>query len=120
MARVLVVDDDDNVRSMVADMLSMGGHSADAAADGRAALELARKNPYDLVILDRNMPGMDGLQVLAALRASAKPPKVLMCTASGLMSEVDEALSAGAVDYIVKPIDFKRLVDKIAKHAKPA
>jgi len=105
MARILVVDDETEIRDLIKDVLVVGGHSIETAANGAAALALLRGKRYDVVILDRNMPGISGIEVLAQLRRlpSCKGVKVMMCTASGTMGDVDDALSAGADDYLVKP-----------------
>lgn len=118
MARILICDDDDAVREVIQAALSETGHAIDAARDGMEAMEFVKKNKYDLLILDRNMPRLNGLQVLQLLRASpaTKTLKVLMCTSAGMIGEVDEAFGAGADDYIVKPIDLDRLIKKVVKH----
>ena len=71
---------------------------------------------YDLVILDRSMPEMSGLEVLKRIRTTPASAgvKVLMCTGAGMLADVDEALQAGASDYIVKPLDFAKLRAKVS------
>lgn len=120
MARILVVDDDAAIAELIREVLASQGHVFTAAASGERALELIAKNAFDLVVLDRNMPGMDGLQVLKTLRANPATAKlkVIVCTAAEMLSEVDEAFTAGATDYIVKPLDFEKLKAKVARHAR--
>ena len=122
MARILIVDDDPDTRDLIRDLLSQRGYQLDEAANGLEALEKIKKNSYDLVILDRAMPRMTGLQVLDKLRAAAADikPKIIMCTSSGLMKQVDEAFRCGADDYISKPLDLELLVKKVARHVKPS
>jgi len=120
MARILVVDDDDAIPDLIREVLAAQGHVFSTAASGAAALELIGKTSFDLVILDRNMPRMSGLQVLKTLRASPATAKlkVIVCTAAEMLSEVDEAFTAGATDYIVKPLDFEKLRAKVERHTR--
>ncbi len=122
MARILVVDDEDSIRELIKEVLSMDGHTFETAGDGAQALELIRKTNFDLVILDRNMPTMTGIQALAILRSnpSYKGLKVLMCTSASVTKEVDEAFAAGANDYILKPINLAMLQGKVKKHLAKA
>lgn len=121
MARILIVDDEAEIRELIKDVLKPDGHSLETAPHGAAALALLRAKRFDVVILDRNLPGMSGLAVLTELRRlpAAKSAKVLMCTASGLMGDVNDALSAGADDYIVKPLDLARLREKVSRLSPP-
>ena len=119
MAHILIVDDDEAVRELLKQALAHAGHTSDEARNGSEGLELARQRPYALVILDRSMPRMNGLEVLQIFRASPalKALKVLMCTSANRISEIDEAFAAGADDYLTKPIDLGRLAAKVAKHS---
>lgn len=118
MARILVVDDDAAIADLIRDVLAGQGHEFAAASSGAKALELIGRSKFDLVILDRNMPSMSGLQVLKTLRAAPATAalKIIVCTAAEMLAEVDEAFSAGATDYIVKPLDFGKLKAKVARH----
>lgn len=121
MARILIVDDDMAVREVIKEVLLAQGHAPDMAANGAEGLEAVRKTRYDLVILDRQMPQMDGLKTLAALRRDPanKDLRVIMCTSANTIDAADEAFTAGANDYIVKPVDLQRLSDKVARNLKP-
>ena len=121
MANILIVDDDDAIRDLIKEILTAQGHVFAVASSGAEALALVAKTRFDLVILDRNMPRMSGLDVLRTLRASPATAKlkVLICTAAGMLSEVDEAFSAGATDYIVKPLEFAKLTAKVTRHTQP-
>jgi CheY-like chemotaxis protein len=121
MARILVVDDDMAVREVIKEVLHEQGHSCDMAADGGEALEAIRNTRFDLVILDRQMPAMDGIQTLTALRREPanKDLRVIMCTSANTVDAADEAFRVGANDYIVKPVDLQRLCDKVARNLKP-
>src|ERR1700722_16213150 len=111
MAHILIVDDDPAIQDLIKMVLSMESHTFDLASKGSEVLPKTRAARFDLVILDRGLPEMDGIQVLKLLpaRPGGASVKVLMCTGAGMLSDVDEALQAGASDYIVKPLDFAKL-----------
>lgn len=119
MARVLVVDDDPTVREVVVSYLRAHGHDVLEAADGETALRLDRATPADLVVLDLMLPGLDGREVYARLRAARDVP-VVMLTALG--AEVDRVagLQLGADDYVSKPFSPRELalrVDTVLRRA---
>lgn len=124
MARVLVVDDDDTVRALIAGALEDAGHAVAESGGGTDALEKIRREAFQLVVLDRSMPGFSGLDVLAVLKGfpGRGSFKVIMCTGAGLFAQVAEALEAGADDYVVKdPAGLRALPEKAARLlAKPA
>lgn len=122
MARILVVDDEEAVRELVLMVLQGAGHQVDSAPGGREALELLRKNDYAVAVVDRTMPLMSGIELIRAMRADSalKGVQVLMCTGAGMISDVEEALAAGAADYTVKPLDMQALTAKVAKLAAAA
>lgn len=117
MARVLIVDDEEYIRDLIKEVLTPQGHEFDLADGGVAAFELMRKKTIDLAIIDRNMPGMSGIEVVQLIRQNPKTKgmKVLMCTGSSVTKEIDEAFAAGADDYILKPLSFPALLGKVAK-----
>ncbi|MFI5348474.1 MAG: response regulator [Elusimicrobiota bacterium] len=119
MADILVVDDDPTIQDLIREVLAGLGYVFDVASDGNEALRKIRAKRYDVAIIDRGLPGMDGMQLLRLLRGTpaTKDLKILMCTGAGMMSDVDEAFQAGASDYIVKPLDFAKLKMKVAKLA---
>ncbi|MBI5883264.1 MAG: response regulator [Elusimicrobia bacterium] len=118
MGRILVVDDDNSVRDLLKEILEMNGHLVDMAENGKMALDLIKRNPYDLVIMDRNMPMMDGVQTVTIIRTNPNlsAMKIIMCTSASVVKEVDEAFKAGANDYLVKPIEIAKLLAKVNKH----
>jgi CheY-like chemotaxis protein len=123
MARVLIVDDEEFIRDLIKEVLTPQGHEFEFAANGREAFEVMRKKTIDLAIVDRNMPGMTGIEVIQLIRQNPKTKtiKVLMCTASNVTKEIDEAFNAGADDYVLKPLSFPALLGKVAKAlASPA
>ncbi len=117
MARVLIVDDEEYIRDLIKEVLMGQGHEFDLAADGVGAFEILRKKTIDLAIIDRNMPGMSGIEIVQLIRQNPKTKglKVLMCTGSSVTKEIDEAFNAGADDYILKPLSFPALLSKVAK-----
>lgn len=117
MARVLIVDDEEYIRDLIKEVLTPQGHEFDLADGGAAAFEILRKKTVDLAIVDRNMPGMSGIEIVQLIRQNPKTKgiKVLMCTGSSVTKEIDEAFAAGADDYVLKPLSFAALLDKVAK-----
>jgi two-component system, cell cycle response regulator len=102
---VLVVDDSATVRAVIAAALEAEGHVVLPAADGRAALELARSTPVDLVLLDVEMPEVDGWQVVSALKAdpATSDVAVVFLTARASTDDAVQALRLGTVDFVRKP-----------------
>jgi CheY-like chemotaxis protein len=117
VAKILIVDDEESIRDLIKEVLSSGGHEFYLAAHGAEAFEILRKKHVDLAIVDRNMPGMTGIEVVSLIRLDPKTStvKVLMCTGSSVTKEIDEAFAAGADDYLLKPLNFSQLVAKVAK-----
>lgn len=111
-ARILVVDDDETVREIVARYLEREGYAVEAVGNGKVALERALAEPPDLVLLDLMLPGMDGLEVCRRLRALAPVP-VIMLTARGQESDRVIGLELGADDYVSKPFSPKELVARV-------
>ncbi len=105
---ILVVDDSEFNRDALSRRLVQKGFLVEVAADGAGALECVAKGAHDLVLLDVEMPGMSGLEVLSRLRATRSQTElpVIMVTARAQSADIVEALSLGANDYITKPIDF--------------
>lgn len=123
MASILIVDDEETIRDLLKEVLSSQGHEFHLAAGGAAAFEILRKRTVDLAIIDRNMPGMTGIDVVQLIRQNPKTAKmkILMCTAASVTKEIDEAFNAGADGYILKPLDFPTVLGKVAKAlASPA
>ena len=112
-SRILVVDDDPKVLSLMHRGLSFEGYAVDLAADGEEALAAAYKNSPHLIILDVMMPGLDGLEVCRRLRASQQDLAILMLTGRSSVPARIEGLDAGADDYLVKPFAFDELLARI-------
>jgi two-component system chemotaxis response regulator CheY len=113
----LVVDDSRVVRIVARRMLEHRGFSVVEAADGEIALNACRANMPDAVLLDWNMPVMNGIEFLLHLRAEFGPdkPPVVFCTTETEMSYVEKAIAAGAQEFIMKPFDEEILAGKFAQ-----
>lgn len=111
----LVVDDSGVVRKVARRILEKHGFSVREAADGALALQAVEQAMPRLVLLDRNMPVMDGIEFLKNLRAryGSSEPTVVMCTTEAAQDRILEGLEAGADEYVMKPFDEAILVDKL-------
>ena len=110
---LLVVEDDRDTREFIRNGLVQAGHSVDTAANGRDGLFAATTQQFDLVVLDRMLPEVDGLTVLRTLRASGLRVPVLLLSALGEVDQRVAGLRAGADDYLVKPFAFSELEARI-------
>ncbi|MFF0378057.1 response regulator transcription factor [Actinoplanes missouriensis] len=111
--RILVVEDDAAVRDSLARTLRFEGYQVESAGDGHAALDAVRAGEPDAVILDVNMPGMDGLEACRRMRADGVVLPVLMLTARDTVGDRVAGLDAGADDYLVKPFALQELLARI-------
>jgi DNA-binding response OmpR family regulator len=121
--RVLVVEDQRDLADSVARVLRREGMAVDVAYDGSAALERTEVVEYDVVVLDRDLPGVHGDEVCRTLVAREMLTRVLMLTASGTVAERVEGLGLGADDYLPKPFAYAELVARIravGRRARPA
>ena len=115
MARILVADDDVDIRELVEFKLSTLGHDVVAVADGAAAIEACQASRPDLAVLDVMMPGVSGLDAIRAIRADpalADLPVILL-TARAQESDVDTGFDSGADDYITKPFSPRELAARV-------
>ena len=110
--RVLVIDDDPDIRGLVAELLTRAGLTVEQASDGRAGLRAFHQSPPDLVVLDVSMPDLDGWQTLERIRDLSDVP-VMMLTARGAELERVRGLQAGADDYVVKPFGRQELLARV-------
>ena len=111
--RILVVDDDPSVTSLLRRGFTYEGYEVHAAASGSKALVIAREKPPDLVILDIMMPGMDGLDVCRRLREADPALPILMLTAKDAPADQIAGLDTGADDYVTKPFSFELLAARV-------
>lgn len=113
MAKLLFVEDDPRIARFVERGLAAEGHVLDVASTGQQAIALARANDYPLMILDRMLPDMDGVEVCRQLRQERIGARVLMLTAMDALGDKVGGLRAGADDYLTKPFSFAELVARI-------
>ena len=121
--RVLVIEDETNLADAIVRGLRRQGMAVDVAYDGTAGHEMAMVTRYDVVVLDRDLPGVHGDDICADLVASGALTRVLMLTASGTVADRDEGLQLGADDYLPKPFAFDELVARVqalGRRATPA
>jgi len=110
--RILVVDDDPQIRRVMRTTLTGQGYEVDDAKEGEAALDKLRDERFDLVLLDMNMPGMDGLETCRSIRGHSEVA-IIMLTVRDTETDKVEALDAGADDYITKPYNMPELLARI-------
>jgi DNA-binding response OmpR family regulator len=121
--RVLVIEDDQEMAEAVATGLRRIRMAVDVALDGPSGLDRALVNDYDVIVLDRDLPGMHGDEICAKLVDAGSRSRILMLTAAGMMDDVVDGLDLGADDYLPKPFDFPVLVARIGallRRAQPA
>jgi two-component system, OmpR family, response regulator len=111
--KILVIEDDPATADYIAKGLSEAGYTVDKAADGRDGLFHATDSAYSAIVLDRMLPGMDGLSVLSAMRAAGVETPVIILSAIGSVDERVKGLKAGSDDYLVKPFGFAELHARI-------
>jgi two-component system NtrC family response regulator len=119
--RILVVDDDDNLRWVLQTQLEQMGYAAATAANGAAALQAIDKDPPALVISDLKMPALSGMELLEQIRRDYPEIPVLIITAFGTIQSAVQAMRAGAYDYLTKPIDYDELgiaVSRVLEHSR--
>lgn len=111
--KLLLIEDDAATASYIVQGLAQLGHGCDHAGTGLEGLTAAITQDYDAIILDRNLPQMDGLSVLAALRAEGRSTPVLLLSALGQVDDRIAGLNAGADDYLPKPFSFQELIARL-------
>jgi DNA-binding response OmpR family regulator len=116
--RVLIAEDDDRLARAVAAGLRRRGMTADVALDGGDALDMLAANAYDVVVLDRDLPGVHGDEICRRLAASRSASRILMLTAARSVRDRVEGLGLGADDYLPKPFDFTELVARVQALAR--
>jgi two-component system, OmpR family, response regulator len=116
--RVLVVEDDPQTAAYVRDSLNVSGCDVDLAADGEAGLELARRASFDVIIVDRMLPRLDGLALVSALREGDVRTPVLFLTAMGAIADRVAGLEGGGDDYLVKPFSLAELNARVGALAR--
>ncbi len=118
MPRILVVDDEEAMRESLNDWLKEDGYEVGLAAGGQEAIDMVRGEPWEVILLDLKMPGMDGLETLKHLKEVRPDAEILMMTAYATVDTAVQAMKEGAFDYLVKPFDpdeIEILIKKIVK-----
>jgi DNA-binding NtrC family response regulator len=113
---ILIVDDEKDFCTVLSDSLSQDRYRVFTALNGKMALQLAKKEKPDLMLLDIKMPGMDGVEVLRKVKKMKKEIAVIMFTAYGTLETARKAMKLGAYDYVTKPVDLfllKSLVKEV-------
>lgn len=113
--RVLVVDDEKNIRLTVSQVIEDMGLEADSAADGKEALQRIREKHYDLILLDLKMPGLDGMKVLKKVTDLRPDIRTIIITAHGTIDSAVEAMKTGAVDFLQKPFIPSDIRDVVSR-----
>ncbi|MBI1234598.1 response regulator transcription factor [Hyphobacterium sp. SN044] len=116
--RILIIEDDREAAGYIRKGLRESGHVVDHAADGEEALEMARASEYDILVVDRMLPKMDGLTVIETLRSENDRTPALILSALGEVDHRVEGLKAGGDDYLVKPYAFAELLARVEALAR--
>ena len=111
--KVLVIEDDKETADYVSNGLKQEGHIVDLATDGRDGLFLASMEPYEVMIVDRMLPGLDGLSIVKTIRGAGIQTPILFLTTMASIDNRVEGLEAGGDDYLVKPFAFSELAARI-------
>ena len=115
MARILVVDDEDTLRTVLSQELKGEGYEVEAAADGQIAIDTLKVKPFDLVLLDIKMPNVNGFEVLKYIKQSHPNLKVIMLTGFADLKNAIESKKLGAEDFVSKPYDLVDLITTIER-----
>ena len=115
MARILIAEDDEDLRLLLRLVVQRAGHEVEGGGDGVAALRAITRGGYDLVVLDNMMPGMTGLEVLRACKdiTGADRPVMLMLSALATRQDIRNGYVAGAADFLPKPFSREELVERV-------
>jgi DNA-binding response OmpR family regulator len=112
-AYILVVDDEANIRLTLSALLTRAGYSVTEAATGEEAVELLKQRPFDLMLVDLKMPGIDGMQVVAAARDLKLDSAIIVLTGHGTLETAVEGLHHGIFDYLLKTTDPAQVVEQV-------
>jgi DNA-binding response OmpR family regulator len=111
--RVLLVEDSRRLRNTMAMVLRESGYAVDESGDGEEGLWMAQETPYDVIILDIMLPGLDGLSALKTLRSQGNPTQILILSAKAEIQDRVKGLELGADDYLVKPFALDELLARV-------
>jgi DNA-binding response OmpR family regulator len=116
--RVLIVDDEEELVTTIAERLQIRGIQAEIATDGETALKMIKENPPQVVVLDVMMPGIGGIEILKRMKAQNLQIPVILLTGYGSTEQGMEGMKEGAFDYLMKPCDLNILISKIQEAVK--
>jgi two-component system OmpR family response regulator len=116
--RVLIVDDEEELVTTIAERLQIRGIQAQIATDGETALKMIEENPPQVVVLDVMMPGIGGIEILQRMKAQNLKIPVILLTGYGSTEQGKEGMKQGAFDYLMKPCDLNNLISKIQEAVK--
>ena len=120
MAKILVVDDEQNLRIVVQKEMRRQGHEVETASDGEAAWNMLEEEDFDVLLTDINMPRLDGIELLRRLRKKVQnPPEVIMLTGQATVENAIEAMKLGAYDYLTKPYRITELSALVNRKREP-
>jgi DNA-binding response OmpR family regulator len=111
--RILLVDDEEECTSTVAERLALRGFQVQTANSGADALKHTREGDFDALLLDVKMPGIDGLELMAEIKRKRSAPPVILLTGHGSVASAQTGIKEGACDYLMKPIHLEELIEKI-------
>lgn len=116
--KILLVEGNRINRMLLVDILRIKGYEVHEAEDGQLGIDLAQQESFDLILMDLNLPGMDGLSATRALRAAPQTHKIpiIAITAHAMRGDEEKILAAGCNGYIAKPIDTRKFVELVAKY----
>lgn len=117
--RLLLIEDDDDLSSMLETLLDEEGYAVTAVRDGQAGLHQGLVGDWDVLVVDRRLPGVEGVDLVSRLRARGVVAPALMLTARGTVADRVEGLDAGAQDYLVKPFDVAELLARLRALLRP-
>jgi DNA-binding NtrC family response regulator len=115
MLKILLVDDEPDMRHVLGEVLRAEGHQVEAVPDGESALTSLRERPTDLAITDVRLPKIDGMTLLRRIRREHSTTEVLVMTAFGSIGDAVTAMKDSAVDYLLKPFDLERILSTVAR-----
>ena len=113
-AKVLLVDDEEDFIESLSNRLEVRGLTVSTSTRGKDALDLLHDQKFDVVVLDLSMPGMDGLEVLKKMKEESPETEIIMLSGHGTIQTGTEAIKLGAEDFLEKPIDLPKLLQKIS------
>lgn len=113
MTRLLLIEDEDKLREQLVELLGRHGYSVDACSDGTAGLHVARKNQYDIGVIDLGLPGVPGIEIIRRVREDGREYPIIILTARSDWKDKVDGLASGADDYLVKPFHVQELLARL-------